>query len=298
MRAYQKSKRLAGKTKHAPAPQPLDDGQLDAVMRNVFAWMTVGFGVTATVASVLLANPINLDRTVSVFILFAHLAIAFMLDRRLRRFSPTQAGAFFIFYAALTGFTLSAVFAALFDPTVSPAVVNASTSVGCLFGLMTLLGRATRLDLGRARSYVLMALLGLIIAYLANRLLAGAFFDYSFSFFSVLLFSALVGGHRDAINALASDPDLRIKPADSLRFSLLAALQLYVTVGNMIAIALSSGPLRRSRGGHYYHHLPHHHQSHHSAMGIGAGGISGGGGIGGGGGGGGSVGGGGGSFTP
>ena len=135
---------MAGKTKHAPAPQPLDDAQLNAVMRNVFAWMTVGMGITATVASVLLANPINLDRTVSVFILFAHLTIAFMLDRKLRRFSPIQAGAFFVFFAALTGFTLSTTFNALFYPTVSPAVVNASTSVGCLFGLMTLIGRVTR----------------------------------------------------------------------------------------------------------------------------------------------------------
>lgn len=279
----------------ARVPQPLDDAQLNALMRNVFAWMTVGFGITAMVASAFLAGPIYPDLAGLIFIIVAHLAIAFTLDRKLRRFSPTQAGVFFIFYAALTGFTLSAFFAVLFYPTVSGALVTASTSVGCLFGLMTLLGWGTRLDFSRARSYVLMALLGLLIAYLANKLLTGGFFDFSFSYLSVLLFSALTACHRDPFRAMSIDPDMRIKPADGLRFSILAALKLYLSAGNLIAIALSSNLSGRSGDRYIYGQMPRHQQSHYSGI---SGGhiISGGSGgsIGGGGGGAG----GGGSFTP
>ncbi len=152
---------------------------------------------------------------------------------------------------------------------------------------MTLIGWRTRLDFSRARSYVLMALFGLLIAFLVNKLQTGAPFDYIFSFFSVLLFSGLAASHLEPVAAMAADPDLRIKPADSLRFSLLAALQLYLSAGNTFALALTASSLTRSRGIHNYHHLPHHQRSHYS--GIGSGGVGSGGSVGGGGGG---------TFTP
>ncbi len=263
MRAHRKSKRYAGLAKNPPPHEPLDDAKLNVMMRNVFAWMTVGFGITAMAANALLVNPIYPGLAGLLFIIIAHLFTAFTLYRKLRRFSPTQAGAFFIFYAALTGFTLSVVFFMLFKPMVSTALVSASTSAGCLFGLMTVLGWAIRIDFSRTRSYVLMALLGLLITFLANKLLPGGFFETAFNCFSVLLFSALAACQRVPIIALSTVPDLKIKTADGLRFSLLAALQLYVTAGNMIMIALSSGNVG---GGRYFdidlqNHLQQRHPS-------------------------------------
>ena len=283
------------------AKDALDATRLNAVMRCLFAWMWVGMGITASAASALLASPIYLELVGLILIIIAHLVIAFTLDRKLRHFSHRQAGALFIFFSALTGFTLSVFFAGLFYPTVSGGLVAASLSTACLFGLMTLIGWRTRIDFSRARSYVWMTLLGLLIAFLVNKLMAGVLFDYVFSCFSVFLFSGLAACQREPIAALAADPDLRIKPTDSLRFSILAALQLYLSAGNMFALALSSSPMGRSHHSHYYHHMRHHQPSHTSGIGIGSSGAGGfGGGISGGGGGGnvGGGGGGGGSFTP
>ncbi len=296
MRAHQKSKSYAGPTQNAPAP--LDNAQLNALIRNVFAWLWVGMGITAAVASALLVQPIYIEFGGIIIIVFAHLVIAAALHWKLPRFSSKQAGAFLVFYSALTGFTMSTVLSALLYPTVSGALVNACLSTTCLFGLMTLIGWRTRLDLGRARSYVLMALLGLLIAFLVNKLLAGAAFDYVFSFFSVLLFSELAVCHRKPFASMAADPNLRINPADSLRFSILAALQLYLSASQLLQIALSSVDRKPSLYSNNYRHMHHHQRSHYGGMGMDS---SGGGGIGGGsmGGGGGSIGGGGGgSFTP
>ena len=88
MRAQRKSKRYAELEKNVPSLEPLDKTRLNAVMRNVFAWMTMGIGITATVASAFLASPIYPDLAGLLFIIIAHLAIAFTLDRKLRRFSP------------------------------------------------------------------------------------------------------------------------------------------------------------------------------------------------------------------
>lgn len=302
MRARRKSKSYAGPTQNAPAP--LDNAQLNALIRNAFAWLWVGMGITAAVASALLVQPIYMEFGEIIIIVFAHLVIAAALHWRLPRCTPKQAGAFFVFYSALTGFTMSTVFSALLYPTVSGALVNACLSTTCLFGLMTLIGWRTRLDLDRARSYVLMALLGLLIAFLVNKLLAGARFDYVFSFFSVLFFSALAAYHRKPFASMAADPNLRINPADSLRFSILAALQLYLSASHLFVIALSSSVREPSLYGNNYRHMHHHQRSHYGGMGMGSSGFGGGGGgMGGGGGsmggGGGSIGGGGGgSFTP
>ncbi len=267
------------------APNPLDNTQLNLLIREVCAWMTVGLGITATVASALLAMPFAPGLELMLGIVSAHLIIAFALDRKLSRFSPTQAGAFFIIYAALTGFTLSSFFYGLFHPTVSYALVSACCIAASLFGLMALLGRRTQLDFSRARSYGLMALLGLLIAFFANKLLAAAPFDYLFSYFTVLYFSLLAACQRELLDTISSDTDLRIKPADGLRFSLLATLKLYLTACNIFLIALTA---RKTRINHNFANMQHHQRHHSRGFGsaISAGGVGGGmGSVGGGGGG-------------
>ena len=302
MRAYRKRQQYAGLETNATAPTPLDNAQLNLLLRQAVAWLWVGMGITATVAGAMRAHPIYPNLTMTVVVLVAQFALAFALSRTLPRFSPAQAAAALVFYSALTGFTLSAIFSMLYHPKVSDVVVTACVSTAALFGLMTLIGWRTRLDFCRARSFVLMTLLGLALAFLANKLAAGAAWDYVFSFFSVLLFSALAADHQKHAAALASDPDLRIQPSDSLRFSILVALELYLGACKVFVVAVYSSMSRRSWDGHHYnHHMAHHHQSRYSSIGIGStgGGFGSGGAGGSGGGGGGSIGGGGGgSFTP
>lgn len=307
MRAYRKRKQYAELEKNAATPTPLDKTQLNTVLRHAFAWMWVGMGITATVAGAMRAHPIYPDLTITVIVLVAQFALAFALYRKLSRFSPTQAVAAFVFYSALTGFTLSVIISMLSHPTVSGAMVTACISTAGLFGLMTLIGWRTRLDFCRARSYVVMTLLGLALAFLANKLTAAAPWEYIFSFFSILLFSALAAAHQKRTVSLASSPDLRIQPTDSLRFSILVALELYLGACQEFVLAVySCFGGKRSWESRHYQQFPHHLRSHYSGYGIGAssargfgGGAGSGGSIGGSAGGGGSIGGGGGgSFTP
>lgn len=302
MDSFRKRKQYVGPAKHSPAPQPLDNAQLNLLLRHAFAWMWVGMGITATIAGAMRAHPIYPDLTITVIVLVAQFALAFALYRKLSRFSPAQAVAAFVFYSALTGFTLSVIFSMLTHPTVSGAVVTACISTAVLFGLMTLIGWRTRLDFRRARSFAWMTLLGLALAFLANKLAAAAPWGYIFSFFSVLLFSALAAAHQKRIASLAASPDLRIQPADSLRFGILVALELYLGACQEIVLAFYSCFGGERSWGRHYQQFPHHPGSHYGRYGIGASSARGsGGGLGSGGsaGGGGSIGGGGGgSFTP
>lgn len=300
MRAHRKSKRLAEPVKNASASERLNEAQLNTVMRHVFAWMWVGMGITASVAGAMRVHPIYPDLAITVIVLVAQFALAFGLSRKLPSLSPTQAVAAFVLYSALTGFTLSTIISMLHYPTVSDTVVTVCISTAGLFGLMTLIGWRTRLDFRRARSFVLMTLLGLALAFLANKLADAAPWEYIFSFFSVLLFSALAADHRKVIDSLVFYTALRIQPTDSLRFSILVALQLYVNACLLFAFVVYACLTGRSSAIYYDSHLHHHQGRHYSGIGIGSSGGgfgSGGGGMGSGGGG--SIGGGGGgSFTP
>lgn len=302
MRPYRKRRQYAELQKNATAPTPLANAQLNLLLRQAFAWLWVGMGITATVAGAMRAHPIYPNLTITVVVLVAQFTLAFALSRTLPRFSPAQAAAAFVSYSALTGFTLSAIFSMLYHPKVSDVVVTACISTAALFGLMTLIGWRTRLDFCRARSFVLMTLLGLALAFLANKLAAGAAWDYVFSFFSVLLFSALAADYQKRSTSLALAPDLRIQATDSLRFSILVALELYVGACKVFVVAVYSSMSRRSWDNQYHHEMHRFQMSRYSGSGIGSTGggfgSGGAGGIGSGGGGGGIGGGGGGSFTP
>ena len=67
-------------------PQPMDSAQLNAVMRNVFAWMTVGLGISAWFASVLSASGLDAFAILTVLTLAVILqfGLAFALFDELR----------------------------------------------------------------------------------------------------------------------------------------------------------------------------------------------------------------------
>ena len=98
----------AGKRKGVP----LEGIRLNAVMRNVYGWMTMGLLVTAAIALGVYNSGMIPSQLVMMLAIFAQLGIVFGLSFAIRRISATAAGMLFFAYSALTGFTLSIIFVA------------------------------------------------------------------------------------------------------------------------------------------------------------------------------------------
>ena len=224
--------RARERARAAEEPQPLDSAQLNAVMRNVFAWMTIGLGVSAWVASVLSASGLDAFAILTVLILAGMLqfGLAFALYDELRSFSPKQASFCFIFYSVVVGVTASLFFSLTAYPEPSYKSVPICLSLASLYALMTLIGWKSKLNLCDDASYVLMFFIGLPVLAAVHHLTGAGGDGLVFSLISVLLFSALTAYMTQPIGRMGAEPQAAINPDDAVRFSVLAALKLFLSI--------------------------------------------------------------------
>ncbi len=216
------------------AKRPLDGVQLNAVMRNVYGWMTMGLGITAFISILLSATGFIPSQMMFFVVIIAQFALVIGLSRMMHKLSPTNAGLLFFTYSALTGVTFSIIF--LVYPIGSIAAAFLSTAG--VFGAMTLVGLTTKTDFSQYSSYFTMGLIGLFIAIIVNWFLGSALIDYVISIFGVLLFTALTAYDTQRIANMAADPRLALDPAETMKFSVLAALTLYLDFINLFLFML------------------------------------------------------------
>ncbi|MCY4071565.1 MAG: Bax inhibitor-1 family protein [Chloroflexi bacterium] len=240
---YQQSKANAS-LRNSKERQPLDNAQLNAVMRNVFAWMTVGTGISAWVASLL--SGAGLDSAFTIFNILAvaiilQFALAFGLYGKAQRFSPATASFFFIIYAVVVGACFFMFFSLLAYPDSSSAATNACLAMASLFAVMTLVAWKSKRDFSDRGGYFLMGLLGLLVAAAVNRLLPGNSFGnlgdgLGLSLISAALAVALTAFMTERIARMGADPRKSVNPNDAVRFSVLAALKLYLSMSVLSVI--------------------------------------------------------------
>jgi len=90
--------------------KPLQGAQLNAVMRNVYGWMTMGLLVTAAVALGISSSGLIPSGGIMLLAILAQLGIVLGLSWAIHRISATSAGMLFFVYSAITGFTFSIIF--------------------------------------------------------------------------------------------------------------------------------------------------------------------------------------------
>ena len=216
------------------AKRPLDSVQLNAVMRNVYGWMTMGLGITAFISILLSATGFVPEPMMFFVVIIAQFVLVIALSRRMHKLSATNAGLLFFTYSALTGVTFSIIF--LVYPIGSIAAAFLSTAG--VFGAMTVVGLTTKTDFSQYSSYFMMGLIGLFIAMFVNFFLGSALIDYVISIFGVLLFTALTAYDTQRIANMAADPRLDLDPEMKVKFSVMAALTLYLDFINLFLFLL------------------------------------------------------------
>lgn len=218
----------------APVSAPLTGEKLNAVMRNVYGWMTMGLLVTAFVSILLSTSGFFPSQGVFFVAIFAQLGIVIGLSWAINRISATVAGLLFFVYAAITGMTFSIFFIVYDLGSITAAFV---TTAG-VFGAMTIVGLTTKVDLSKYSTYFMMGLIGLLIAMFVNMLIGSTALDFAISVFGVLLFTALTAYDTQKISRMASDPKMQINSEETLKFSILAALTLYLDFINLFIFLL------------------------------------------------------------
>ncbi len=208
------------------------------LMRMVYTWMTVGLLITAVVALVIAGNA-SFARTVRTGpIMFgaiiAELALVIGLSFFLRRLSPFVASLMFLVYAVLNGVTLSIIFAVYNIGTIQLAFFSAAGT----FAAMTVLGYTTELDLSQYRNYLIMGVIGLVIAGVVNIFMQSSGLDLLISMAGVLIFTVLTAYDTQAIKRMAADPTIQEDGSLLMKLSIMGALKLYLDFINLFLYLL------------------------------------------------------------
>ncbi len=214
--------------------KPLEGIQLNAVMRNVYGWMTMGLLVTAAVALGVSNAGIFPSQGIMFLAIFAQLGIVIGLSWAINRISATMAGMLFFAYSALTGFTFSILFIVFSLGSIAAAFL----STAGVFGAMTVYGLTTKTDLTKMGSYLMMGLFGLIIASIVNIFLGSSMVDFMISIFGVLLFTGLTAWDTQRIANMAAARKMKVDSDDTLKFSIMGALTLYLDFINLFIFML------------------------------------------------------------
>src|ERR1700682_4093721 len=150
-----------------PYVGPQVDEGLRAYMQRVYSYMAGGLAVTGIVAYAAAASGFyqSIACTPLIwFVMLAPLGFVVALSFGIQRMTAGTAMLLFWIYAAVMGLSLGGIFLVYTETSIARVFfITAAT-----FGAMSLYGYTTNADLSRMGSFLLMGLIGLVIASLAN----------------------------------------------------------------------------------------------------------------------------------
>jgi FtsH-binding integral membrane protein len=233
------------------ATAAIDEG-LRAHMNKVYGLMAVGMIITGLVAYVVGTDfaraiageptrllPVGLLQAMFTsplkwVIMFAPLAVVFGFSAGMNRMSVATAQAVFWLFAALMGLSISWIFAVFTG--VSIAQVFFVTAIA--FASLSLWGYTTKKDISGWGSFLIMGVVGLIVASLINIWLASPAVTFAVSALGVLIFAGLTAYDTQNIK----NTYLQLRAAEGQEFlgkaAIMGALQLYLDFLNMFMMLL------------------------------------------------------------
>jgi FtsH-binding integral membrane protein len=233
-------------TDRAAASESNAAGQATAFLGSVYAWMCAGLLITAATAWFVAGSPSVIGSIARSGFLFwglvvAQFATVFVLSARVQQLDATTASLLFIFYAALTGVTLSFALLAFTGESVATTFV---VTAGMFAGL-AMYGTVTKRSLGGIGQFLFMGLLGLVLASIVGLFWHSNAFQFVLSFIGVLVFSGLVAYDAQRLKAMALGV-----PADRAgAYAAVGALMLYLDFTNLFLFLLRlTGNRRQSNG--------------------------------------------------
>ncbi len=229
------------------------DAGLRAHMNKVYGLMSVAMVVTGIVAYVvgsdfnavvngretMLLSP---DMIVTMFsspvryiIMFAPLVMVFLMGPVVSRASQTAAQGFFYAFAAIMGLSISWIFAVFTGFSI--AQIFFITAIA--FASLSIWGYTTKRDISGWGSFLIMGVVGILIASIVNIWLQSEAIMFAVSILGVLIFAGLTA--YDTQNIKNSYLAVRTQPngeAIAGKMAIFGALNLYLDFINMFIFLL------------------------------------------------------------
>lgn len=220
--------------------RPMDEAELQArvgaTISSVYLWMTGALAITGLVAYWVASNTALVRMLLGwpFFVLMGiELVLVFALSSAIGRISYGTALAGFLLYSAINGVTLCTIFWVYTYASISSTFFIA----GAMFGTMALVGHVTKANLSSLGGYLLMALIGLIIAGVVNIFLKSSVLDWIVSIAGVLIFVGLSAYDAQKIRQEV-EAAVAMEASDLRKVALMGSLSLYLDFINLFLYLL------------------------------------------------------------
>ena len=229
------------------------DAGLRAYMNKVYALMASAMIITGVVAYVVGTDynaavhgqptaliPVDLLATMFTspmvyVIMFSPLAIVFGLSAMINRISAGTAQMVFWGFAALIGLSLSSIFAIYTGYSIAQTFLVTAIA----FGGLSLYGYTTKKDISGWGAFLIMGVIGLIVASIVNIFMASAAMQFAISVIGVLIFAGLTAYDTQKIKNTYLT--MRSTPGGEAvleKGAVMGALRLYLDFLNMFMFLL------------------------------------------------------------
>lgn len=226
--------------------QPADRTGFDSGLRRhmvgIYRTMALGLLVTAAVAGAIAASP---AATALIFgtplkwvAMLAPLGFVFFLSFRIDRISLGTARATFYGFAAVMGLSLASIFLVFTGTSIAQMFLVAAI----MFAGVSLWGYTTHRDLTRWSSFLMMGLIGVIVASLLNLLIGSSALQTAIALIGVVVFTGLAAWDTQRAKAGYLDYGNSVQAE---KLALMSALGLYLNLVNLFQLLLSLGGQRQ-----------------------------------------------------
>ncbi|MCD6296270.1 MAG: Bax inhibitor-1/YccA family protein [Deltaproteobacteria bacterium] len=219
--------------------RPRVDILVNDFVRSVYNWMGIGLALTGfmafyvssspTLVRLIFGNPI-----IFFALILAELGMVFAISGMVNRMSAGTATSLFVIYSALNGVTLSFIFLAYTRTSIfSTFFICAGTFIGC-----SIYGWATKKDLTSWGGFLMMGLIGIIIASVVNIFIQSSAMSIIISYIGVFVFVGLTAYDTQKIKNMAMTQPAGLDNAVVRKGAILGALSLYLDFINLFLMLL------------------------------------------------------------
>ena len=219
--------------------QTLDQARYDEGLRahmiRIYNYMLAGLALTGGLAFFVSTSPqllmLLFGTQLKWVVIFAPLAFALVLSLGIERLSSGMAQTLFWLYCGAMGLSLATIFLVFTGESIARVFfITAATFAG-----MSLWGYTTRRDLSAMGSFLLMGLIGIILASIVNLFMGSTQLQFLISVIGVVIFTLMTAYKTQLFKELY---DQAMTPEVARKISILGAFSLYLTFINLFLMLL------------------------------------------------------------
>ena len=213
----------------------IDEG-LRAHMNKVYGLMSLAMVITGAVAWGVGSNPQLIAAIwgsgLKWVVMLAPLAFVFFFSFKIQTMSASTAQMTFWAFCAVMGLSLASVFLVFTGMSIARTFFIAAT----MFGATSLYGYVTKRDLSKFGSFLMMGLIGVVIASIVNIFLGSSALQFAISVIGIVVFVGLTAWDTQNIKEQYAE---NIGHESQQKMAVFGALSLYLNFVNIFQLLLN-----------------------------------------------------------